>query len=454
MKKTFHFLFLILISSCFIYSQNADFNGNEPGSFDYMVPPFAENDLVTTATWSSLPVSPHGVSRTCVAYVRRNDTAYMFQFGGGAGSQYTNVAVFNINTNTWTNSISTMPFQISAGYAIPDGDSVIYVFGGNTPTLGKTLKWTIWGTWTTLTDMPTPATDILCVKYQDTLVYAICGGDGLFGPTVNNAVRLFRMRSATWTSLTPFPVTKSMVGGGIYADTIIATAGWTGSTGSPLTHKGVINPTNPTLITWTAIANYPGAGITRMASHMVQKAGQGAGILCTGGAINGAAYYGGTHLWNFCTGTWQNLPNIPQARSNFRGCGAGDSVFYCASGWIGSNVGTSDKLTFSQIDGTCAIITGTNNNNNSVPNNFSLDQNYPNPFNPATVISYSLPKAGIVKITVSDVMGREVSTLINDFIAAGNYSIEFNAASLSSGIYFYTLSAGDFKETKKMVLVK
>lgn len=90
-----------------------------------------------------------------------------------------------------------------------------------------------------------------------------------------------------------------------------------------------------------------------------------------------------------------------------------------------------------------------------VPNSFALKQNYPNPFNPATKIEFSLPGNGNVLLKIYDVSGKEVARLINnEFRNAGNYSVDFNASALSSGIYFYRLDAGSFSGVKKMMLVK
>ena len=80
--------------------------------------------------------------------------------------------------------------------------------------------------------------------------------------------------------------------------------------------------------------------------------------------------------------------------------------------------------------------------------------NYPNPFNPTTMISYTLPIDSKVVIKVYDILGREVETLVSDFKTAGKYSVNFNASNLSSGIYFYSISAGNFHQTKKMILTK
>ena len=90
----------------------------------------------------------------------------------------------------------------------------------------------------------------------------------------------------------------------------------------------------------------------------------------------------------------------------------------------------------------------------NTPTTFSLFQNYPNPFNPTTVISYQLPAKTIVTLTVYDMLGRLVRTLIEEPQNVGIHSLTFNATSLSSGVYFYKLTAGSFVETKKLILIK
>ena len=86
--------------------------------------------------------------------------------------------------------------------------------------------------------------------------------------------------------------------------------------------------------------------------------------------------------------------------------------------------------------------------------NFNLYQNYPNPFNPETVISYTLPERNVVSIKIYDVIGKEVSTLINKEQNAGTHKINFNAGKLTSGVYFYQMVSGKYKETKKMLLLE
>jgi Secretion system C-terminal sorting domain len=97
---------------------------------------------------------------------------------------------------------------------------------------------------------------------------------------------------------------------------------------------------------------------------------------------------------------------------------------------------------------------GVSNNNNQVADVYKLEQNYPNPFNPATSILFSIPKEGNVKLAVFDVLGREVTTLVNEVKTAGSHVVNFNASNLSSGVYIYRIEAGTFKDAKKMLLVK
>jgi hypothetical protein len=93
-------------------------------------------------------------------------------------------------------------------------------------------------------------------------------------------------------------------------------------------------------------------------------------------------------------------------------------------------------------------------NTSGVPHEYQLYNNYPNPFNPSTTIRYSLKQDGVVTLKVYDVLGREVTTLVNEPQKAGSYSVLFDAKQLASGTYFYTIRAGSFVKTEKMMLLK
>jgi photosystem II stability/assembly factor-like uncharacterized protein len=109
-------------------------------------------------------------------------------------------------------------------------------------------------------------------------------------------------------------------------------------------------------------------------------------------------------------------------------------------------------------DGSCVTLAadpvGIDPKNTNVPKDYSLEQNFPNPFNPVTNIRYSLPKASNESIKIYDMLGHEVMTVVNTHQEAGNYIENVDASNLASGVYFYTIKAGDFTDTKKMSLIK
>ena len=128
-------------------------------------------------------------------------------------------------------------------------------------------------------------------------------------------------------------------------------------------------------------------------------------------------------------------------------------------------VANSDNTYFLKIGKVNNLVTDVKNMNENLPTNFSLSQNYPNPFNPSTTIKYSIPvnygdsdinrndRQRII-LKIYDILGREIATLVNKKQAPGNYSVQLDAENLSSGIYFYSLHAGSFFKTRKMILLK
>ncbi|MFH1527615.1 MAG: T9SS type A sorting domain-containing protein [Bacteroidota bacterium] len=120
--------------------------------------------------------------------------------------------------------------------------------------------------------------------------------------------------------------------------------------------------------------------------------------------------------------------------------------------WYGDSR-TAPQVLALEWFGISGIVTGVSDDNLS-PDQFYLAQNYPNPFNPATKISFSIAERSNVTLKVINLLGQEVATLFNGVKFAGVHEVSFNASNLASGVYFYTLSAGDFVSTKKMMLIK
>ncbi len=98
--------------------------------------------------------------------------------------------------------------------------------------------------------------------------------------------------------------------------------------------------------------------------------------------------------------------------------------------------------------------TGINNISTEIPDNYNLSQNYPNPFNPSTTIEFAIAEKNNVTLKVYNTQGKEIATLVKGEISAGTYSVHWNASNLASGIYLYSLQAGSFSQTKKLILIK
>jgi hypothetical protein len=126
--------------------------------------------------------------------------------------------------------------------------------------------------------------------------------------------------------------------------------------------------------------------------------------------------------------------------------------------YAGGVFSTADGVTVNNIARYSCFSTVTSidddNINEIIPHTFNLDQNYPNPFNPTTTIRFNISKIGLVKISVYDILGREVRVLVNEEKKPGVYSITFDAKNLASGIYFYSIRTGEYFQSKKMILLK
>jgi len=196
----------------------------------------------------------------------------------------------------------------------------------------------------------------------------------------------------------------------------------------------------------TYVTNWQPTGITASIVHNIETYGN-YGII--------AHYSAGVRVINISNPdapvevAWYDT--YPSNNSeNYNGCWG---VYMLPSGKIIA----SDRQTGFYALKTNFPLTGVSGNGitvNTIPEDYSLQQNFPNPFNPSTVISYQLPKGGYVNLKVYNELGKEVSSLVNENQNAGRYEVKFDASNLSSGIYYYSISAGNFTETKKMMLVK
>jgi len=166
---------------------------------------------------------------------------------------------------------------------------------------------------------------------------------------------------------------------------------------------------------------------------------------CASDLMSGKYYFFGNNV-----GTSIDLNTSTVATIPLGGISGGvitSALLYGTNIFVGTETGGVFRAPIS------ALTTGVNEKN-ELPNDFNLSQNYPNPFNPTTTISFSLPSKSYVSLKVFDALGREVSILVSKELTAGTYSQQWNSGSLPSGVYFYRLQAGNYSETRKLVLLK
>ncbi len=146
--------------------------------------------------------------------------------------------------------------------------------------------------------------------------------------------------------------------------------------------------------------------------------------------------------------TWTEQTTTLAATQNFYAI----SMFNVNCGWAvtGNTTANTNDGVYKYND----VLNAINPINTNTPSNFVLEQNYPNPFNPTTTINYSIPKSAFVTLKVYDILGNEVKSLVNEQQSVNNYTINADFSNLTSGVYYYTLKAGDFTSTKKLMLVK
>jgi hypothetical protein len=139
-----------------------------------------------------------------------------------------------------------------------------------------------------------------------------------------------------------------------------------------------------------------------------------------------------------------NQRQIPAGKLNY------NSTYY----WKVCGINSFGSGPWSDVWNFSTILSGINQIGNEIPKEYKLYNNYPNPFNPVTRIRYDLPKGGIIKFVIYDLLGREIETLINEKHSAGTFEILFDASNYTSGIYYYRLTTDEFSDTRKMTLLK
>jgi len=330
----------------------------------------------------------------------------LYVIGGTAisGSTYAsihsiaNVDMYDPNTGQWVSKRSMPEHRTNLACASIDGK--IYVVGGMQVNSGVDnyagfKKMEVYdistNTWTQLTDMPTGRWGHRALAF-DGKIY-VFGGTADAAITVYASVEVYDPLTNTWTTKSSMPTKRYQLTVCVLDNSKFAINGWLNSGLGPIYDK--VEVYYPERDEWITESPFPVARAVQASIVIDRK----------------IYVYGGSRT---------NHPLM------------GTSAIYEFSPVTGVEEETIDNL----------------------PKEFLLTQNYPNPFNPSTKVSYSITKLGYVTLKVYDVLGTEVETFVNEEKPVGTYELNWNAANLPSGVYFYRLQAGDFVQTRKMILLK
>ncbi len=218
---------------------------------------------------------------------------------------------------------------------------------------------------------------------------------------------------------------------------------------------GAVNPSNPADITWTRGTNFPGGPKARFQAY---SWGNGKAIIVGGSSSDD--FSSTSEVWVYDADgdswtAWTQLPNKTTPITAYQGTSfrLADNIWQLniAGGITSGPIWTASHEMY--ID-TLETIVSVQEITEEIPSEYRLQQNFPNPFNPVTRLQFSIPNSSFVKIEVFNTLGEIVEILVSENLAAGIYNYSWNASGFSSGIYFYKLQAGNFIETKKMILMK
>jgi hypothetical protein len=471
MYKTNYILLIsiiILFGSTVIMAQNVpttlvEIVGSDEVELQYV----SSFEKTTLGGWVQGASMPHPRYYGGSVMYTRNDTSWLYVLGGdttGGGVATATCLKYNVITDTWE-YIAPLPEPLRTNATAILGDK-IYTLGGfnapfPSPAVASFYEYDInTNIWTQLPDLPDPMFFAGAEGFEDSLIYIIGGmqDNVADGDLLRINVTAYFANSMQFSDATPMPEGTASFGH-TFLDSersLYITAGLTGVTGNfvpnNITLRGEIDISNRLQINWEYKTDRPLAVYAHYDYIESEDEIYSAGGSTTGGFDPSLAAYGyliSTNIYD----TEPDLPNPLMAYyggTNYMSLPIKPEIRRVAiSGGI-----TSGPALTNETWVLTEIIQDINSEAGDVPEEYSLMQNYPNPFNPSTTIQFSIPEEGFVSLNIFNSLGEKVSTLVSENINAGTYKYNWNASDLPSGIYFYSLTAENFKQTKKLILIK
>jgi len=389
------------------------------------------------------------------ASVVMGDTIYV---AGGSMNSTPSVNFFkySISGNVWTTG-NTLPGPKSGGDLVAARGKIYYIGGGNLSIAVASPEQYVYnpanGSWLSIPNIPTPVSGNDAEVYNDSLIYCIMGGWASF----ETIIQVYNISTNSWSQATPISSGngRRTFAGAIMGNKIFVCAGYDGSFRNDF-WTGTINPANPMQITWQQRTN-----LAIATSRPGGTAINGRFYVIIGEMNNG---YGSDSIaiWDDAASLWSYVDGKP-TRTNNLNASTSSSIVICNGRpgvkiWaVGGSIQNQTTRPLDVFADTCLTgcspqLVGIENNN--IPVKYELLQNYPNPFNPVTKIEFNIPENAKVSLSVSDITGKEISLVVNEYLQSGHHSITFDGSQYSSGVYLYRLVTDKFNECKKMVLIK
>ncbi len=291
--------------------------------------------------------------------------------------------------------------------------------------------------WFTKTSMPTPLQAPACGVIGNKIYVA--GGAETIGYNPSNILLVYDPATDEWTdTLMTMDFARYHPRGVVLNDKFYVTGGLSGP---PWPGEKTVQIYDPATNEWSQGTDMPEGRVGHTANVLY-------GYIYAIGGDTQPPPVDSVAVYNPNTSSWTRIFSQPDVMILHTASVVGDTIYV-----FGGSTTSVPNLTATSSVYSFDVVVSVEDENNNIPENIMLYQNYPNPFNPSTKIRYSVPQLTQVMLKVYDVLGNEIETLVNQEKQSGTYEITWYAENLPSGVYFYRLQAGNFVETKKMILL-
>ena len=463
MKRYGIIFYLLIVISVWLSGEQACFSQTSsviaPIPFSYEEHwLFIESGDTVNGTWNHISSMQKSLFGTAVYYLESVNKVFLCGGIDSLDNPKMDCYLYNLQTGGYETR-SPLPTGRAYGKLVKVKDS-LYLVGSvsnfNNPD-GALYKYnSATDQWQVKSSVTAPAVHEMAVcVWNDSLIIAVGGSTGGFGGAVNT-VRVYNPSTDTWRILNGvlnlFPVNICASQAECIGDNIVVSGGFSSYPSNKVFKGYILSNTIDSLYWIEDTTTVPfGTGVYRLGG------GKFGNYMVFGPALSATLCI--NQIWGIdaYNGSWTRfMPNSidTAARTSIAVKHTADSLHFYLFGGITRDTAGYHFINSCEKYSTGNPVIGITGNNNQIPEEFVLRQNYPNPFNPSTTIEYNVPRRSFVTIKVFDIIGREVTALVSEYKNAGDYSISFEAKYLTSGVYFYRLTAGKFVETRKMILLK